>query len=721
MGVRGRGDEAEEETENKEPLQNACGKPQPGEGGTPPEDGPDEGDSQPGDRPGQGETQPEDTPDEGDTQPGDRPGVKEDCLQRRPSPRGVEAPPCPERDRERRVEEPKGSGPFYFFGGSNGAPIVTSYCESRGWRRIYDKNREDFKLKWSETRSPAQNHSFREGEQLLYQIPNNKVLTTKIGLLSSLREYERVSSKVNHGRGLRRLKMKDFFPATFRLDLRDEREAFFAQQEGLSAKESNVWICKPTGLNQGKGIFLLKTQDEIAALKQKLQFDEDNQSMQKMPFRLPQARIVQRYVQNPLLLVGRKFDVRSYFLIACTAPYMVFFRHGYVRLTCDLYDPNSNNLSAHLTNQYMQKKNPLYSLLKEETVWSMERFNTYVNENLAVAKGLPRDWVLGAFAKRMQQIMTQCFFAVKSKLACKLGFFDLIGCDFMIDEDFKVWLLEMNCNPALHTNCEVLKEVIPTTVVETLDIALEIFNKCRCGLRIFPLTSQKDFLLLFNGEPPTSPVAAQSKTRTAGIGRIQRPISASPTKKPSKKTAAKEDVVTRVKSGRKSKGCPASTTTSDISVTRTEHVTGKEEDSSSSLSTTTNDSLSKQAASTSSSVPSKPPGLPKPSDPSKPSRRPPKSPRSRVELRLGKCTWHQRSRNVHPEVLSLSSPALTDVTRLGERRPQGSEVTRGGQPYSSTLRPNYFRLTRPQSGGNEPVDKQQRREELKERTKDRGL
>lgn len=38
----------------------------------------------------------------------------------------------------------------------------------------------------------------------------------------------------------------------------------------------------------------------------------------------------------------------------------------------------------------------------------------------------------------MQQIMTQCFFAVKSKLHCRLGFFDLIGCDFMVDEDFKV-------------------------------------------------------------------------------------------------------------------------------------------------------------------------------------------------------------------------------------------------------------------------------------------
>lgn len=38
----------------------------------------------------------------------------------------------------------------------------------------------------------------------------------------------------------------------------------------------------------------------------------------------------------------------------------------------------------------------------------------------------------------MQQIMMQSFFAVKSKLDRRLGFFDLIGCDFMVDEDFKV-------------------------------------------------------------------------------------------------------------------------------------------------------------------------------------------------------------------------------------------------------------------------------------------
>ena len=40
----------------------------------------------------------------------------------------------------------------------------------------------------------------------------------------------------------------------------------------------------------------------------------------------------------------------------------------------------------------------------------------------------------------MQQIMAHCFLAVKAKLECKLGYFDLIGCDFLIDENFKVLL-----------------------------------------------------------------------------------------------------------------------------------------------------------------------------------------------------------------------------------------------------------------------------------------
>ncbi|XP_066529116.1 protein polyglycylase TTLL10 [Hoplias malabaricus] len=445
----------------------------------------------------------------------------------------------PQRDKigDKCPEEPRGPGPFFFFGGRNGASIVIPYCENRGWQRIYDKSREDYKLKWCEVKVPRSYYSFRAGEQLVFQIPNNKILTTKIGLLNSLRGYERVNGRVNHGQGTRRMKMEEFFPDTFRMDLKDEREAFFAQQEGLPAGQGSMWICKPTGLNQGRGIFLLWNLEDIMAFKAKIQNTMDSLQNRKNPIRMPQAQIVQRYIQNPLLLNGKKFDIRSYCIIACTSPYVVFFRHGYVRLTCDYYEPNSYNLSAHLTNQYMQKKNPLYSVLKEETVWSMERFNEYINETFMEAKCMPRDWVLGAFTKQMQQIMIQCFLAVKDKLECKLGYFDLIGCDFLIDENFKVWLLEMNCNPALHTNCEVLKEVVPSAVTETLDLVIEIFNKCRCGLKLLPLTSQRDFVLLYYGESLSKSFTKQ-RSRTAGPIRTTHTKSSTMPKKTSTATIA---------------------------------------------------------------------------------------------------------------------------------------------------------------------------------------
>ena len=41
----------------------------------------------------------------------------------------------------------------------------------------------------------------------------------------------------------------------------------------------------------------------------------------------------------------------------------------------------------------MQKKSPLYEELKEDTVWSMDRFNDYVNENFQEKYELPEDWV----------------------------------------------------------------------------------------------------------------------------------------------------------------------------------------------------------------------------------------------------------------------------------------------------------------------------------------
>jgi hypothetical protein len=42
--------------------------------------------------------------------------------------------------------------------------------------------------------------------------------------------------------------------------------------------------------------------------------------------------------------------------------------------------------------------------------------------------------------------------------------FELFGYDFMIDEDFRVWLIEVNTNPYLGYSNQHLKNVLPKMI-----------------------------------------------------------------------------------------------------------------------------------------------------------------------------------------------------------------------------------------------------------------
>lgn len=53
----------------------------------------------------------------------------------------------------------------------------------------------------------------------------------------------------------------------------------------------------------------------------------------------------------------------------------------------------------------MQKKNSLYSQLKDETVWRMEHFNSYINEKFTKTNSLPKDWVFTVFTVSASECM----------------------------------------------------------------------------------------------------------------------------------------------------------------------------------------------------------------------------------------------------------------------------------------------------------------------------
>lgn len=58
--------------------------------------------------------------------------------------------------------------------------------------------------------------------------------------------------------------------------------------------------------------------------------------------------------------------------------------------------------------QFIQKRDPKYCEVKEETAWSMDKFNDYINENVAPNKDLPQDWVYGHLDVRFILCQKNC-------------------------------------------------------------------------------------------------------------------------------------------------------------------------------------------------------------------------------------------------------------------------------------------------------------------------
>ena len=103
--------------------------------------------------------------------------------------------------------------------------------------------------------------------------------------------------------------------------------------------------------------------------------------------------------------------------------------------------------------------------------------------------------------KRIQDVMRICMLSVRHKLQRKVGFFDLLGFDFMVDADLQIYLIEINTNPALFLASKTLECLLPDMIDETLHIVLEIHEKAvaRKG-PVLPVGSQRSFVTIFAEE-----------------------------------------------------------------------------------------------------------------------------------------------------------------------------------------------------------------------------
>jgi tubulin monoglycylase TTLL3/8 len=88
--------------------------------------------------------------------------------------------------------------------------------------------------------------------------------------------------------------------------------------------------------------------------------------------------VIQKYIENPLLVNGKKFDIRQWVLIEDYNPPVIwFYEECYLRFCADEYSlDNIHNKFMHLTNNSIQKHHK--TAVIDDTMWDMKTFSEYV-------------------------------------------------------------------------------------------------------------------------------------------------------------------------------------------------------------------------------------------------------------------------------------------------------------------------------------------------------
>lgn len=262
----------------------------------------------------------------------------------------------------------------------------------------------------------------------------------------------------------------------------------------------NLWFLKVTKLNRGRGIYVFDTLDKLVSLIKDLEegivmqategattsidaaketkTDGTFSNLSSVPNKIQSSTfVIQKYIEKPLLINKRKFDIRVWIMLTHDLK-VHFFKEGYLRTSSEDFSLKSEDvwkLYVHLTNNAVQKNSDNYGQFEDGNQISFQDFQTYLDENYTEANINVRNDLIS----KMHDIVRITFKSVESFLFGdnKRSWFEIFGYDFIIDSDFKPWLIEINTNPCLEESSELLRSLIPRMIDDALKLTLDTMFK----------------------------------------------------------------------------------------------------------------------------------------------------------------------------------------------------------------------------------------------------
>jgi len=175
-----------------------------------------------------------------------------------------------------------------------------------------------------------------------------------------------------------------------------------------------------------------------------------------------------------VLFKRRKFDLRVWVLISFDFK-CYLFRECYVRTSSDDYDLGQENLDkiyVHLTNNAIQKFSENYGKFEDGNQISLTELSDHLAES-GQSNGLSGVEVKEKITKQNRDLIIHSLKAIKGKLKIRKFTFELVGYDFIIDEDLGVYMIEVNTNPCIEESSSLLKVLIPRMLDDMFKLTLD--------------------------------------------------------------------------------------------------------------------------------------------------------------------------------------------------------------------------------------------------------